>query len=112
MAEETTTESPEQPVKKKGGKLPIIIALVLVLAGGGFFVMKGKGSKEPPPVKLGAVEPLAEFLVNLRESNSYLRAEIALHLKEGYEKEQFDKNNSFPVHRMSSIQVTMRKGRG
>jgi len=82
----------EEPAKKKKGKLPIILALVIVLAGGGFFMMKGKGgSHEPPPVKLGIVEPLAEFLVNLREPNSYLRAEVSLHLKDGYTKEEFDK---------------------
>lgn len=83
----------KEPKKKKGGKLPIIIALVVVLAGGGFFMMKGKGPKEPPPIKLGTIEPLeGEFLVNLQEPNIYLRAVISLHVKDGYKKEELDKS--------------------
>lgn len=91
MSEEVKATTEEAVGKKKKGKLPIIIVLVLVLAGGGFFMMKGKsGENEPPPIKLGVVEPLAEFLVNLKEPNAYLRAEIALHLKDGYTKAEFD----------------------
>ena len=82
----------EEPQKKKGGKLPIIIALVVLLAGGGFFMMKGQGKKEPPPLKLGTIEPLEEFLVNLQETNVYLRTEIALHLKDKFTKEELDKS--------------------
>ncbi|MCO5297974.1 MAG: flagellar basal body-associated FliL family protein [Fimbriimonadaceae bacterium] len=86
-------EATEEVKKKKGGKLPIVIALVAVLAGGGFFMMKAKGGKhEPPPLKLGAIEPLKEFLVNLKEGNVYLRTEIALHFKEGFKKEELDKS--------------------
>ena len=93
MSETPKVAEGEEPKKKKGGKLPIIIALVVVLAGGGFFMMKGKGPKEPPPIKLGLIEPLAdEFLVNLQEPNIYLRAVISLHLKDGFTKEQLDKN--------------------
>lgn len=86
-------EATEEVKKKKGGKLPIVIALVAVLAGGGFFMMKAKGgAHEPPPLKLGAIEPLKEFLVNLKEGNVYLRTEIALHLKDGFKKEDLDKS--------------------
>jgi flagellar FliL protein len=89
MSEEAAAE---KPAKKKGGKLPIIIALVLVLGGGGFFMTKGKsGKKEKPAVKLGEIQTMPEFLVNLKDGEHYLRTEVALQTKEGLEKEKFDK---------------------
>jgi len=88
MSEEAAKEAP----KKKGGKLPIIIALVAVLGGGGFFMTKGKSAKkEKPAVELGEIQTMPEFLVNLRDGNTYLRTEIALQTKKGVEKEKFDK---------------------
>lgn len=93
MSDKPKAAEGEAAPKKKGGKLPIIIALVVVLAGGGFFMMKGKGPKEPPPIKLGTIEPLeGEFLVNLQEPNIYLRATISLHVKDGYKKEELAKS--------------------
>ncbi|MEJ5171648.1 MAG: flagellar basal body-associated FliL family protein [Fimbriimonadales bacterium] len=77
--------------KKGGGKLPILIVLALVLGAGGFFAMKMKGggeAKAEPEVKLGKIEELDEFLVNLSGGTSYLRARIALHLAEGTKEEE------------------------
>ena len=91
MSEEVKAEA-ESPKKKKG-KLPVLIALVVIFAGGGFFGMKMRGgAKEKPAIKLGAIEPLAEFLVNLAGSTSYIKVEMALHLKDGFKKEELDKN--------------------
>lgn len=69
--------------KKKKSKLPIIIMLMVVLGGGGFFATKGKGGDAEPEVKLGKIEPLGEFLVNLSDGRTYLRTEIAVHVAEG-----------------------------
>lgn len=84
-----TTEAP-----KKKGKLPIVVVLLLVLGGGGFFAfkMKSGGAKPKPAVKLGAVEPLAEFLVNLNDGASYIRTEVSLQFVKDYKKETFDAN--------------------
>jgi len=85
-------EAAAAPAKKKGGKLPIIIVAVAVLAGGGFFMTKSKGGKaEKPAVELGDVQTMPEFLVNLKESGTYLRTEIALQTKKGIDKDKFDK---------------------
>lgn len=72
--------------------MPVILALVLVLGGGGFFMMKGKGAPPKVEVKAGIVQDLEkEFLVNLAGGpNVYLRAEIALELREGYTKEALE----------------------
>jgi flagellar FliL protein len=81
--------------KKGGGKLPILIVLALVLGAGGFFAMKMKGggeAKAEPEVKLGKIEELDEFLVNLSGGTSYLRARIALHLAEGTKEEEIKGN--------------------
>ncbi|MFN3684638.1 MAG: flagellar basal body-associated protein FliL [Fimbriimonadaceae bacterium] len=81
--------------KKGGGKLPILIVLALVLGAGGFFAMKMKGggeAKAEPEVKLGKIEELDEFLVNLSGGTSYLRARIALHLAEGTKEEEVKGN--------------------
>ncbi|MCX7799455.1 MAG: flagellar basal body-associated FliL family protein [Fimbriimonadales bacterium] len=81
--------------KKGGGKLPILIVLALVLGAGGFFAMKMKGGGEKasePELKLGKIEELDEFLVNLAGGGSYLRARIALHLAEGAKEEQIKGN--------------------
>ncbi len=69
--------------KKKKSKLPMIIMLIVVLAGGGFFATKGKGDKKEPEVKLGAIEPLGEFLVNLSDGRTYLRTEISVQVADG-----------------------------
>lgn len=84
-------EAPEI-VKKKKGKLPIILILALVIGGGGFFMMKSKGGKpKEPEIKLGAIEQLPEFLVNLKGGTTYLQTEIAFHLTDGFKKEDLDK---------------------
>jgi flagellar basal body-associated protein FliL len=67
--------------KKKGNKLPMIIALVAVLGGGGYFMTKGKDdAKEKSAVELGEIVPLGEFLVNLSDGTTYLKAEISVHV--------------------------------
>lgn len=88
-------EASEQ-TKKKGGKLPVILALLLLFGGGGFFYMKVKAKGTPAKVEimLGEVVPLKEFLVNLQSPSTYARTEIALHLKDGYKKEELDKSMS------------------
>jgi flagellar basal body-associated protein FliL len=84
MSEEATAA--EAPKKKKG-KLPIIIVLALVLGAGGFFGMKARGGekKEKPAIKLGKVAPLEEFLVNLKEPESYVRTTISLQFDDKFE---------------------------
>jgi len=71
---------------KKKGKMPIMLVLALVIGGGGFFMMKGKGDKKKEPeVKLGEIAPFPkEFLVNLKDGG-YLKTEIALQFKEGFD---------------------------
>ena len=93
--------------KKKKGKLPIIIVLALVLGGGGFFMMKGKGKPKEPEIKLGAIEPLTEFLVNLKGGSNYLQTEVALQFKDGFKKEELDKN--MPAVRDAVIMVLSSK---
>lgn len=83
--------------KKKKGKMPIVIALVVLIAGGGFFGMKAKSGGGPKKVEIkAAAEAVAldkEFLVNLSGgANSYLRAEVAFELREGFKKEDLDAN--------------------
>lgn len=84
-------EAKEAVAAKKRSKLPVILVLLLVLGGGGFFMVKGGGAKKKPEVKLGKIEALTEFLVNLK-GDAYLKTEIALHCREGFEKKTFDEN--------------------
>lgn len=90
---------------KKKGKLPIILILAVVLGGGGFFGMKMRGGgekKKEPAVKLGAiVEIKEEFLCNMAERASYVRAKISLQLvKEGFEAKKIEED-------MAAIQDTI-----
>ncbi|MBI1755952.1 MAG: flagellar basal body-associated FliL family protein [Fimbriimonas ginsengisoli] len=103
MADEPTQEQKKAPeetaqpeAKKKRGKLPVIIALALILAGGGYFFM-GSGKKKPSArktaviaPKLGTIEPIKEFLVNLDGGTSYLKAEISLHLVKDFDKAKLE----------------------
>jgi len=81
-------EAKEATEGKKGGKLPIIIIVVVALLGGGFFGMKMAGGKKSEvkkqETKLGKIEMLPEFLTNAKGGN-FIKAEIGLHLKEGFE---------------------------
>ncbi len=84
---EAAVEAPEPKAKKKKGKLPMLLALVAVLGGGGFFAMKMKGGGAKPKVALGEILPLEqEFLSNLKDPETYVRAKIALHLEKGFDK--------------------------
>ncbi|MBV6457363.1 MAG: hypothetical protein HONBIEJF_00471 [Fimbriimonadaceae bacterium] len=102
---EAATPATDAPKKKKKGKLPVILLLAVVLGTGGFFGMKmrGGGPQKEPEIKLGEIVPLEEFLLNLRDGRTYLRTEIALHFKEGFKKEGFDK--SLPAVRDGVISV-------
>jgi flagellar FliL protein len=93
MEEKQVQEASEATPKKKGGKLPVLLALLVMLAGGGFFGFKlmTKGKAAKVEVKLGATVLLNEFLVNLN-GGGYARAEIALHVREGYTQEELEKH--------------------
>lgn len=93
---EALTADAAAPVKKKKSKLPVILALVAVLGGGGFFMMKGKGPKPKPVVKLGPISDIKdEFLVNLRDSGgNYLRVAVSLQFAEGTKAEEVEKSMS------------------
>jgi|SRR5579862_5414259 len=98
MSEEATQ------VKKKG-KLPVVLMVALLVGGGGFFAMKSKsGGPKKVEIKAGTVEALdKEFLVNLATPTVYLRAEIAVELREGFKKEELDA--SMPEIRDSVNQI-------
>ncbi|MGV3613900.1 MAG: flagellar basal body-associated FliL family protein [Fimbriimonas sp.] len=90
------SEAPEAPKKKKS-PLPVVLALVLVLAGGGFFMTKGKGEKKEDKsvIKLAKEEVvLEEFLVNMADRNTYLRAKIAIKMMEGFDPTALPANMS------------------
>lgn len=97
MSEKKQEESSaEEPKKKKKGKLPVILALVLVLGGGGYF-MFGKSKAKPgkPEIKIGhEVVDIGEVLVNLRGSDSYARATVALQFAEGFDSHGVDKQKA------------------
>lgn len=89
--------SDEAAPKKKGGKLPIIIALVALLGGGGFFMMKGKKEdKKEPEIALGAEEVLLpdEFIVNMADGQTYIRARIGLRPKKDFKAETITKHDA------------------
>lgn len=86
MPEETPeiTEAPSEPAKSKSPKILIAILLAVVLAGGGFFGMKimKAGKKGPQKLKVGKIQQLQEFLVNLADQSTFVRADIALGIAE------------------------------
>jgi len=102
------SEAAEATTKKKS-KLPMIIMLVVVIAGGGFFATKGKGDKKEPEVKLGAIEPLGEFLVNLADGRTYLRTEISVQVAEGKSVAIKGKSPDFTVARDAVISTLKSK---
>ena len=77
MSEEVVEEAAP---KKKGSKLPIILAVVLMLGGGGFFMSKKGGKPAKVEIKLGKEEILLpdEFIVNMLDGHTYVRAKIGL----------------------------------
>jgi flagellar basal body-associated protein FliL len=77
--------APVEGEKKKKSKKPMLIALVVMLAAGGFFGVKmGGGSKKvEPKIELGEVMPLGEFLVNLSDGHTFLKAEISVQIAKG-----------------------------
>lgn len=72
--------------KGKKSKLPVFVVLSVVLLGGGFFGMKaskGKNVEKKPAIELGdhtTIVNLGSFLVNTRDGNMYLKANILVHL--------------------------------
>jgi flagellar basal body-associated protein FliL len=105
MSEEAKTEAP-----KKKGKLPVIIVLALVLGAGGFFGMKarGGGKVEKPPIKLGKVEKFEEFLVNLRDPNSYVRTTLSLQFVDTFDVKKLEE--STPAIRDAIITTLSTRG--
>jgi len=88
---EAAPEGTEAKPAKKKGKLPMLLALVAVLGGGGFFAMKMRGGGAKPAITLGEILPLEEeFLSNLKEPDTYVRAKIALHMEKGFEKKKLE----------------------
>jgi flagellar basal body-associated protein FliL len=82
----------------KGGLpiLPIVIVLVVGLVGGAFagkILLGGKGDNKPEKPKVGHTLDLGEFLVNLDDEH-YLKAGVALGLKEGIPAEKLKKDNA------------------
>ena len=79
--------------KKKKGKLPVVIVLALVLGAGGFFGMKMRGGEAAKPkTELGEIiEIKDEFLSNMAERNTYVRAKISLQVKKGFDKGKVEK---------------------
>lgn len=65
---------------KKKGKMPMILAIVVMVAAGGFFGSKVGGSKEKvePKIELGEIVPMGEFLVNLKDGHTFLKADISV----------------------------------
>ncbi len=92
MAEKKAGSSKGKEPKSKGG-MPIVLVIAVLVAGlmGGAFAGKmlfaGKGAKEPEKPKVGHTLDLGEFLVNL-DSEHYLKAGVALGLKEGIPAEK------------------------
>lgn len=79
-----------ETTKKKKSPLPVVVALVLVLGGGGFFMTQGKGEKKEeksPVIKLAheEVELEDEFLVNMADRTTYLRAKISFKTAEDFD---------------------------
>lgn len=94
MAEEKV-EAAAPEVKKKG-KLPLIIIMVVLIVAGVFIGMKAGGKKDGPPplppIELGEIETLgSEFLANLADGRSYVRANIAVHLAKTFKGEELKK---------------------
>jgi flagellar basal body-associated protein FliL len=90
-------DSEKESGKKKGGKLPIILAIVLMLSGGGFFMMKGgKNAKKEPEIKLSKEEILLpdEFIVNLADGKTFVRAKVGLRTKDGVLAEEVTKHDA------------------
>lgn len=106
MSEEVKDEAP----KKKGGKMPIILALVLMLGGGGFFMMKKGGKPVKPEIKLGKEEILLpdEFIVNMLDGHTYVRAKIGLRGTEKFKAEEALSHNAEISDVINSILKTTR----
>ena len=101
MSEEVKDDAP----KKKGGKLPIILALVVFVGGGGFFMMKKGKGPEKTEVKLGKEEILLpdEFIVNMLDGRTYVRAKIALKGGEKFKAEEVEHHNAEICDAINSI---------
>ncbi len=82
MSEEEKAPKPE----KKSNKLIVIVLLAILLCGGGFFgfkVMNAGKKGAPAKLKVGSTVQLEEFLVNLADGKTFLKAGIALGIADG-----------------------------
>jgi len=71
-------------------KVPIVLIVVSMIMAGGFFGLKARQevmSKRPVALAHGenAVVELDEKLVNLADKRTFMRATIALHLRDGFD---------------------------
>ena len=107
MSEEVKEEAAP---KKKGSKLPIILAVVLMLGGGGFFMSKKGGKPAKPEIKLGKEEILLpdEYIVNMLDGRTYVRAKIALRGSDKFKAEEAVTHNAEISDVINSILKTTR----
>lgn len=71
-------------------KVPIVLIVVSMIMAGGFFGLKARAdviSKRPVALAQGenAIIELDEKLVNLADKRTFMRATIALHLRDGFD---------------------------
>jgi flagellar FliL protein len=86
MAEQETA-SP-----RKGSKIPLLMVVLLATALGVFLGMKLlRGEEVAKPLELGEIESLNEFIVNLNDGRSYLKTNISIQFKKGFDKKEFAK---------------------
>ena len=101
-------KSPEQAEEAPSGskkKLIILLIVLLILVLGGLLVAKHLEDPPsgPPPLKLGKIVPLNDFLVNLDDGQSYLKTSIDVQLASDYSSKKFDAE--LPIVRDAVISV-------
>ncbi len=71
-------------------KLPVILIVISIIMAGGFFGVKVRTdsiSRQPVALARGetATVEMDEKLINLADKRTYMRATIAIHLREGFD---------------------------
>ncbi len=102
-------ENPAAPDEESSSgskkKLIILLLVLLVLLLGGLLVVKHLEDPPagPPPLKLGKIVPLDDFLVNLDDGQSYLKTNIDVQLSSSYSSKKFQQD--LPIIRDAVISV-------